>query len=133
MEFRDALRKRREMLSMDAAELARNLSRRGFPTTAADILLWERGRNTPPLDQRNFREALAECLQVRVDTLERIVRPSQLQNDYSDIALQAAHMVDSLPERYRELAVGLLETLTRGLSEHPPALRTRPRDLWQDE
>lgn len=50
MEFKDALRRRRENLRLSPEELARRLTRFGAPTTSTDVQLWERGRNTPPLD-----------------------------------------------------------------------------------
>jgi transcriptional regulator with XRE-family HTH domain len=119
MEFKDALRRRRVQLSLTAEQLANLISRFGAPTSAADVQLWERGRNFPPLDNPIFQEALAGALQVPVEKVRRAIRLSERdpeRPDYSDAAMQAAEMVEQMPPHLRGLALELLAAVERSTS-----------------
>lgn len=122
MEFKDALRNRRIRLGLTPDQLARMITRNGSPTTAADVELWERGRNFPPLELSEFREALAAALQTTVDKIEKGMRPSLRASEpeqplppplppprtFSPEAIRAAELVDALPSSLRLLAVDIL-------------------------
>jgi transcriptional regulator with XRE-family HTH domain len=129
MEFKDALRRRRERLNMTPEELARRLSWLGAPTTSADVQLWERGRNMPPLENAEFRAILANVLQVPVDSLSGAVRIAARQRDLSDDAIQAAELVDALPQPLRGLALDMLQTLARHAEAN---IAPSKRDFWAE-
>ena len=130
MEFKDALRRRRENLSLSPEELARRLTRLGAPTTSADVQLWERGRNTPPLDSLLFQQALASALHTPIESIQRVVRITARQPELSPDALRAAEIVESLPEPMRQLALGLLETLSR---HNGSRTNVHSQDFWAEE
>lgn len=130
MEFKDALRRRRESLGLSSEELARRLTRLGAPTTSADVQLWERGRNTPPVDNPVFQQALASSLQTPVESIQRVVRITSRQPELSPEAMRAAELVDGFSEPTRQLALALLETLAHHVALKPTAPL---RDFWAED
>jgi len=117
MEFKEALRRRRESLGIPQEELARRLTRLGQPTSSADIQLWERGRNIPPLDDSAFRRALASAIQVPIEKLESIISLKRISSvdtsEFSAQALRAAELIDSMPEHQQKLALDILSAIVR--------------------
>jgi transcriptional regulator with XRE-family HTH domain len=132
MEFKDALRRRRVHLGLTPEQLANLISRFGAPTSAADVQLWERGRNFPPLDNAIFQEALASALQVPVEKVRRTIRLSEREPerpDYCDAAMTAAAMVERMSPQLRVLALEILSAVERSTAF--PMYRPPVEDPWQ--
>lgn len=132
-QFKDALRNRREALNLSPEDLARRLTRLGYPTTGADIQLWERGRNHPPLDDGGFREALAMSLQINVKKLETAVRLPDRKPEFSEEALELATLFDSLPEQTKTLALEVMLAIQRSARPHQKFQPQGSRDFWSDD
>jgi len=118
MEFKDALRSRRLQLGLSPQQLANLITRYGSPTTGADIELWERGRNIPPLELPEFRQALAAALQTSVEKIERGMRLSLKaaeleppQPMWSMDAIRAAEMIESMTPDVRQMALTVLSAM----------------------
>lgn len=129
-QFNEALRNRREALNLSPEDLARRLTRLSYPTTGADVQLWERGRNVPPLDDAGFREALAMALQVNVKKLEGAIRLPDRKRELSEEGEEAATLIDSMPEETRKLALEILHTIARTARPHKSF---QPRDIWAED
>ena len=131
MEFKDALRRRREALRLSPEELAYRLTRHGAPTASADVQLWERGRNTPPLDNPDFQRALAAALQTPIESIRRVIPLVERLPERSPEADRAAELVETLPAPVRLLALDLLATLAR--HSVPRTAAPAARDFWADD
>jgi transcriptional regulator with XRE-family HTH domain len=109
MRFADALRNRRTNLGLSLDVVASELTFMGFPTTANQVQLWERGRNIPPLEHEGFRVALARVLQVKADALAKfaIASNSALPDDVQ----QLVDVYERLAPERRALALRLLRAL----------------------
>lgn len=105
---RSWLRQRREQLRITQDELAARLQVAGFDVTRASISHWEVGRNSPPLENPEFRKALADVLKMSVANLLKS-EGFETSVDYSSNALYAAEIIDQLPEDKQRLALGILE------------------------
>lgn len=132
MEFKDALRRRREALRMTPDQLAASLTHYGAPASSADVQLWERGRNVPPLESPAFQEALAASLQIPVEKIRGIIpihkREPEPESEYSHAALEAAALVDRMAPGVRTVALELLRTLERGAAGW--RFTMPPEDPW---
>lgn len=111
------LRERRKELDMQQSELVARLELAGFSVGRASISHWENGRYDLPLEDPNFRQALAKALKLtESEVLERagyqvVVSPQ------SEDARRAASIVDRLPETARELALEYLQMLEKRFVE----------------
>lgn len=112
MEFKDFLRQRRAELQISQQELADRLSERGQETSYARVSHWETGRNQPPIELVAFRNALALSLEMTVDDLMRTLGYITSGN-LSENAIQAAQIIERLPNDAQELALDLLHQLER--------------------
>lgn len=109
----DFLRHRRTELDISLSDLATRLALRGFSTTKANIGHWERGRTNPPLDDPDFRMALAASLEMSVNDLMRRLGYTTDEDSLTSKAMRAAEIVNRLPEDAQDLALDLLEQLER--------------------
>lgn len=111
------LRDRRKELEMQQSELVARLELAGFNVGRASISHWENGRYDVPLDDPNFRQAIAKALKLsESEILERagyqvVVAPR------SEDARRAASIIDRLPEPARELALEYLQMLEKRFVE----------------
>lgn len=133
MEFKDALRNRRIRLGLTPQQLANLITRYGSPTTGADIELWERGRNIPPLEMPEFRQALAAALQTSVEKIEKGMRLSLKaaiaetpQPEWSLEGMHAAELVDAMPPDLRQLALAILSAMLNARVNRVPKM-----DFWE--
>jgi transcriptional regulator with XRE-family HTH domain len=106
------LKKRREQLGLNQEQLAARLQVAGFDVTRASISHWEVGRHDPPLDNAEFRKALAQALRISASGLLKMAG-YEVTTDMSDNAKQAAEIIDQLPEDQQLLALGILEQILR--------------------
>lgn len=103
------LRTKRKELHISQEELAAKLQVKGIDVTAGAISHWENGRYNPPLDEPEFRKALAEILRIDVRTLLMIAGYEVTEIEHTDAAKRAAFIVDQLPPDKRILALSILE------------------------
>lgn len=112
MDFAPFLIQRMQQLEMSLQDLSRQLTLNGFETSKATIGHWRTERSDPPLDDPQFRLALARSLEMDVNTmmdkLGYIVHHDQL----SPIAKRVAEMVNMLPDSDQSLALKLIEQLS---------------------
>jgi transcriptional regulator with XRE-family HTH domain len=117
MEFKDFLRKRRAELKISQADLADLLSSMGQETSSARIGHWETARNKPPLEDENFRHALAAALKMDVNELMSELGFVITDENRSREARRAADIIDRLPSEIRETALELLTVLEKRYSK----------------
>lgn len=106
------LKARRRELGLSQEELAARLQVQGIDYTAGAISHWETGRYSIPLEESEFRKALAEALKMSV-TAMLIAAGYEVKQGYSEAAQHAAEIVDQLPPSRQSLAVSILEQLLR--------------------
>lgn len=110
MEAHKVIRERRIQLGITQNDLADRLAALGHETSYSRISHWETGRNTPPVEDRDFRLALASALEIsEVEMMRRF--GFVVESHYSEIAERAAAIVDRLTDEKKEIAMKLLETL----------------------
>ena len=107
------LRQRRKELDLTYDDLAARLAIEGFVITAGSISHWEKGRHKPPMDDPDFRKALAAALRVNVRTLLKMAGYEVVPIEHTTRAEQVAHLVDKLPPDQQELALRLVEQLAK--------------------
>jgi transcriptional regulator with XRE-family HTH domain len=105
--------KRREQLRINQDELAARLQLAGFDFTRGSISHWENGRHEPPLQNPEFRKALADALKMSVPSL-LVAAGYEITARHSENAMRAADIVDQMPDDKQELALGILEHILRG-------------------
>lgn len=104
------LRKRREQIGIHSQEeFARLMQLEGANVARASVSHWELDRFKPPLNDPDFRKALAKVLKVSQPELLRIAGYEVTLGSHSEAAERAADIVDQLEPDKRELAVRLLE------------------------
>lgn len=113
MDFSDFLRIERARLNLSQAKIAERLSELGQETSAARVGHWETGRNKPPLDDPNFRRALAITLNLDVNEMMSRLGFVQTDDQRSREARRAADIVDRLPSEAKSLALEYLDMLDR--------------------
>lgn len=101
------LRERRKELHLSQEELAARLQVRGFDLTPGAISHWENGRNIMPIEQTDFRQALAASLNLSVRELLKRAGYEVLRTARTDEAEIAAEIIDQLDSEHRKLALRL--------------------------
>ncbi len=102
------LKERREQLGLNQDDVAARLQLEGFAITRGAISHWENGRHDPPLNESDFRMALAKILKLSIPTLLQLAG-YEMKVDYSEDARYAAEMIDQMTPDKRRLALGILE------------------------
>lgn len=98
-------------MNLSQEELTARLQVAGFDISRGMLSHWETGRNSLPLDNPEFVNALAEALNMSVlDILIQSGYAIQL-TPKSREALRAAIIVDQLPELDKDFAIDMLESL----------------------
>lgn len=100
---------RRRELGISQAELARRLADANWNVGEGTIARWEGGLNDVPLDDSQFRGALAEALDMSLSQL--MFRSGLDVAAFSLQAIHAAQLIDSLPKDGQELALQQLTLL----------------------
>lgn len=90
--------------------LTARLNLKGFKFTRAAIGHWEAGRYPPPLDEPEFRKALASILKMSVPAM-LTAAGYEITNTYSNDAIHAADIIDQLPEDKKRFAIDMLDRL----------------------
>ncbi len=109
----DYIRKRLNDLEMSHADLARKLTLMGRPVTRQAVSHWLNGRNDMPIDEREFRLALAASLELDVNELMDRLGYIVSDDERSTEALRAAEIIDRLPDDAKTLALEYLALLDR--------------------
>ena len=106
------LRERREELDINQDELTARLQLEGVAVTRATLSHWEVGRHSPPMNDPEFRLALARSLKLSIrEVLQR--SGYEVIQTHTDAGERAADIVDELPPDGRELALDLLRTIEK--------------------
>lgn len=113
VQIADFLRARLAELDISQADLARRLTLRGKSTTRATVGHWVAGRNYPPIEDRDFRMALAASLEIDVNELMTRIGFAVVDSDRSKEAMRAADIIDRLPSEAKSLALEYLDMLDR--------------------
>jgi|SRR6185369_2136749 len=103
---------RREKIGLTQEELAAQLQLEGFEITRGAISQWENDRYEPPLKKPEFRRALAKILKTTPSSLLKMAG-YETSGEYSDVAQQAAEIVDQLSPDKQTLALGILEQILK--------------------
>lgn len=111
MSIGEFIKMRRQEIGISLSELSARLALRGHSITRAAIQHWESGRNQPPIEDYEFRLALAISLEIDVNEL--MIRGGFYMRDQQRTpqARRAADIIDALPEDKRDIAVRVLEAL----------------------
>lgn len=104
------LKQRRNELKLTLDDLAARLQVEGVSISSGAISHWENNRHLPPLDDMEFRQALANALKIDVSTLLKMAGYEVAQK-HTDTGEKAAFLVDKLPPEKQRLALNILELL----------------------
>lgn len=107
------IKRRRTELDLNQDDLAARLEIAGFSATRGSISHWENERYQPPLDDPNFRQAMAKALKLNVPEMLAMAGYEVRINPQSDAAKRGAAIIDRLPEDARNLALDYLLMLER--------------------
>ena len=107
----DFIRSRRDKLLISQAELAAKLTLHGHTTTKANVGHWEKGRHDPPIDDKDFRLALALSLEMDVNELMNQLGFVVTSDNRSRNALLAADMMDELPVDAQEMVLDIIKSI----------------------
>jgi transcriptional regulator with XRE-family HTH domain len=103
------LRERRKELNISQEELAARLQIEGVDFTAGTISHWENGRYNPPLEDPEFRHALAVSLRLSIRSLLSLAGYEVVEQSRTEAGERAAFIMDQLPPDKQNLALGILE------------------------
>lgn len=106
------LKIRREKVGLTQEELAAQLQLEGFEITRGAISQWENNGYKPPLKKPEFRKALAKILKTTPSGLLKMAG-YETADEYSEVAQQAADIVDQLSPDKQAMALGILEQILR--------------------
>lgn len=107
------IKRRREQLDINQEELAARLQLSGFAATRASISHWEVGRNQPPIDDAQFRQALANALKLSVADMLQMAGYEVAREDQTEDEIRVVSIIKQLTPARRKLAIGLLEQLLK--------------------
>ena len=96
---------------MSLSEFSTKLTLRGYPVTKSAISLWITDKRTPKIKTREYREALANALEMPVNELLSVFGYEVTDETRSSEAMYAADLVDHMDSEKRKLAIGILEKI----------------------
>jgi transcriptional regulator with XRE-family HTH domain len=105
------LRKRRTELDLSLSDLTRRLSLRGYAVQRQTVNHWETGRNNAPIENLEFRNALAGALELDVNEMLREMGFPVNDSERSNEALYLADLADRLPDDGKELLIDYAQLL----------------------
>ena len=103
----------RERSNITQDELTARLEVEGFGISRSTLASWESGRYEPPLNNPVFRRAISKAMKVNIKTILKVAGYEVDDDGHSLYAEQAAMMVDQMSEDKQQLALRLLEQLTK--------------------
>lgn len=107
-------RRRRLDLDYSQAHVARLLELQGYSVSPGTISHWEKGRYNIPLEDINARHAISTVLQIDVAKMLEEAGYGLVQKKvFSEVAQQAATIVDKLPPDAQKVAIEQLRALER--------------------
>jgi hypothetical protein len=109
----DYLRARLIDLDMSYADLAGELSNRGYDVTRSAVQHWVSGKNIPPVEDKRFRVLLASALQLDSNDMMMRFGYYTFESDRSREARRAADMIDLLPDDQKSFALEYLDLMVR--------------------
>jgi hypothetical protein len=111
MTFSEFLTWQLERNGMSLDELAKTLTRHGYPVSKGTVGHWKTERNKPPMDLPAFRLALSRSFHMDVNELVRHLGYVIEESDRSIEARMAADLIDAMPTEKRSKALELLERI----------------------
>jgi transcriptional regulator with XRE-family HTH domain len=105
------IKDRRKHLRLSQEDVAAQLQLNGFSFTSGAVSHWENGRHAPPLENPDFRQALANVLRLDVRGMLTLAGYELTSQEHTEAGERAAYIVDRLPPDKQELAIGILEQL----------------------
>lgn len=105
------LKRRRTEIGISQEALARQLQLAGQDVSRAAIGHWETDRYDPPLQNEDFRRALANILQIDTGELLREAGYEVLNSKHSRLAERAAYLIDQMNPEDQKKALKILEAL----------------------
>lgn len=106
------LKLRLDELNMSQSELTRLLQLEGTEVSPSAISHWTNGRYYPPLEDGDFRQALARALQLDVAEMLHRAGYQVLSGKHSDKAERAAILIDRMSPEEQDKALRVLEALS---------------------
>lgn len=105
------LKRRREELEISQSELTRLLQLEGIDISASAISHWENQRYNPPLENPDFRHALANVLRLEIPELLRRAGYQVLEGSHTEAGERAAHIIDRMKPEDQSKALRILEAM----------------------
>lgn len=105
------LKQNRQKLGLSQEELTARLQVAGIDVSRATVSHWENGRYNLPLESVEFRQALANILNMDIKTLLKLAGYEVESKTHSETAERVAWIVDQLPPDKQQLALKLVEQL----------------------
>lgn len=103
------LKQRRQELQLSQEDLVRQLQLEGADVSRSALSSWETGRYNPPLDDKQFRQALAAALRLNIAEMLRRAEYEVLHGKHSDAGERAAHLIDRMKPEDQSRAIRILE------------------------
>jgi len=101
----------RQKMGLKQEDLAAQLQLTGLDYARSSVSGWENGYSQLPLNNPEFRQALANILNVDVKTLLKLAGYEVTASQHSEAAERVAFIVDRLPPDKQQLALKLIEQL----------------------
>ena len=106
------LKSRRQQIKITQEDLVTSLATHGYVYSAQTLSNWENDRHNPPLEDPQFREALAKSLKWDIADLLQAAG-YEVKQSYSSMGERAARIVDHLPPDKQKMAIDILEAMAR--------------------
>ena len=107
------LKQLRESLGMRQEEFAARLQIEGLDITRAAVSHWENGRYQIPLENPDYRRAIAKVLRIDIRTMLKLAGYEVDGDVHSILAEQVASIVDQMPEDKQKMVLNLVEQLAK--------------------
>lgn len=108
----DWLKRRRGEINLTQEELASKLQLAGFDIARATVGHWETGKVAIPLHDPRFIKTLSGILYMPMPTILKLAG-FEFGDKHHEISEEIAYLVDDLPPEKQELALRLVQQLTK--------------------
>jgi len=119
--YANLIREHREKLGVNQGELVDMLQAAGLIVTRAAVSHWETGRNLSPFDNARDILILARILKIDLQDIFNISIEDNTIRTYSNMARDAARIVETLPEDVQQTALEQIKSLAKLYSGKRPS------------